>query len=316
MKFLISVIIPVYNGEGFIEKAILSAVEHSEVIEVITVNDGSTDNTDNVLKKLNKLQPKLKVYYHDRQHNKGRSASRNLGIKEATGNFIAFLDADDYYLSNRFVNDKIILEENLKIDGVYNAIGVHFYRKASKEEQDRLRLTTLSKKIEPKNLFKMLFEGKYGHFSIDGLTVKRTIFDSIGYFNESLEVGEDTEIIFRMALKCRLKSGILNSAVAIRGVHDVNIFNNKEVYKENRTKMYESILFWSSKNQISSDIIDELLKIIWLYRFKEKKGIIKDIFYWGHLFIYDPRILFSKFSVKYFPIVRLRQRLFPFLFKQ
>ncbi len=99
-------IIPAYNCDKFIDKAINSALKQPEVTEVILVNDGSTDNTLKIVETLQKTSKKIKIYHHKNEVNKGRSASRNLGIKNAKGNYIAFLDADDYYLNNRFFNDK------------------------------------------------------------------------------------------------------------------------------------------------------------------------------------------------------------------
>ena len=134
MLFTISIIIPAYNAERFIEKAILSALQQEDVFEVIVVNDGSIDATLSVIENLQKQHDKIKIYCHENGINKGRSATRNLGIQKATGNYIAFLDADDFYLENRFVNDKKVFNENENVDGVYNAIGVHFYREATEAE--------------------------------------------------------------------------------------------------------------------------------------------------------------------------------------
>ncbi len=111
MALSISVIIPAYNVESFIEKAIMSAIQQSEVNEVVVINDGSTDKTLQIIENLKNSNPKIKIFHHKNRSNQGRSASRNLGIKEATGNYIAFLDADDFYLSNRFSKDQIIFEE-------------------------------------------------------------------------------------------------------------------------------------------------------------------------------------------------------------
>lgn len=315
MEFRVSVIIPVFNAEQFIEKAIKSAVDQSQVSEVVIVDDGSTDNTESILKKLVAKYKKLKVYYHNDKSNKGRSASRNLGIRKAKENYIGFLDADDFYLPNRFLNDKKIFERNSKIDGIYNAIGVHFYRKATKEEEHRLQLTTITKKVGPDKLFMTLLKGNNGHFSIDGLTIKKGVFERIGYFVESLEVMEDTELFFRMSLKSHLISGILDKPLAMRGVHDANVFNTKEVYEKYRIKMYKSLLFWCSKNQIPLQVADEILSLIWLHKFKESSSLLINIKYWKHLFFNNHRLLYSILSVKYFPIIRLRKKLFPLLYK-
>ncbi|MBU2952156.1 glycosyltransferase family 2 protein [Tamlana agarivorans] len=313
--FEVSVIIPVYNAERFIEKAISSALEQSEVFEVIIINDGSTDATEEILTQILEQNSKVRVLYHDNKCNKGRSASRNLGIKKARGNYIAFLDADDYYLPNRFNNDKLIFENEEEVDGVYNAIGAHFYRSTSAKERKRLELCTMTEKVSPENLFMVLLKGGKGHFSIDGLTVKKMIFEKTGLFNEDLIVAEDTELIWKMTLKAKLYSGIIDYSVAIRGVHDNNVFYNDYLYKIYDMKMYESLLCWSSKNEVDLKYIDALLNRIWIIKFKQKKILINDIGYWWFLFFRSPRLMFSFLSVKYFPIVRQRQKLFPFLFK-
>ena len=187
MKFRVSVIIPVFNTEAYVEKAITSVLQQPEVVEVVVVNDGSTDNSLQIISKLQNEDARVKIYHHPNNLNKGRSASRNLGIKNAKENYIAFLDADDFYLKNRFKNDKHVFEKHGEIDGVYNAISAYFYRKSNYSEEEKLKLTMVSDTIEPNELFETLLYYKKGHFSIDGLTLKRSIFDKIGYFNEALK---------------------------------------------------------------------------------------------------------------------------------
>ena len=315
MEFSVSVIIPVYNCERFIEKAINSALQQIEVNEVIVVNDGSEDSTFSIVKKLQLSDSRIQIFHHENRENKGRSASRNLGIKNAKEDYIAFLDADDFYMKNRFVNDKNIFKYNNEVEGVYNAIGAQFYREATIEEKDRLKLFTITEKISPNNLFDNLLSGKKGHFSIDGLTVKKSIFNNIGYFNEALIVAEDTELIFKMSLKCILVGGQINKPVALRGVHDKNVFNSSALYDLYFIKMYEGLVSWSSSNSISLENIDKLLKWLWLLRYKTNINLFMHMYFWLYFIIINPRILFSKLSIKYFPLIRLRQKLFPFLYK-
>ena len=315
MQFSVSVIIPVFNTQNFIEKAVKSALQQPEVVEVIVVNDGSTDNSLKIIEVLQEEDKRVKIYHHKNSINKGRSASRNLGISNAKSNYIAFLDADDFYLENRFKNDKEIFKSDKEIDGVYNAIGVHFYRKFKSIEKEKLELTTLKKKVNPEDLFDILLSGREGHFSIDGLTVKKTVFNVVGDFNETLLVAEDTELIFKMALKCRLESGVINKPLAKRGVHENNVSNKEDLYEIYRVKMFESLLFWGCKTQVSLKTLEKYLDWIWLNRYKQKNSLIKDVFYWCWLTLNSSNILISYITVKYFPLVRLRKRIFPFLFK-
>ena len=312
MQFSISVIIPVYDGQRFIKKAILSVLQQPQVTEIIVVNDGSLDGTQVILDELQLQNSKIKVYHHKDKLNKGRSASRNLGIQKATGNYIAFLDADDYYLENRFVNDIKVFQENKDCDGIYNAVGSHFYREVTQEETTwhQLELNTTKKGIEPDFLFDALISGKYGFFQIDGLTVKKTIFDKTGLFNENLVVSEDSDLFWKMALKTKLVGGILDKPIAKRGIHDSNIFDREDLYEIYVIKMYESLIFWSSRNRVSLSKVDTLLKWIWLLKFKQKNSLINDCNYWNSLFFNNPKLLFTYLSIKYFPIIRLRKELF------
>lgn len=92
----ISVIIPVYNCGQFIEQSIHSIqIQTIEEIEIICVDDGSTDHSAEIIRNLQKKDGRIRLYS---QQNQGAGAARNLGMCHAQGEFIAFLDADDYYL--------------------------------------------------------------------------------------------------------------------------------------------------------------------------------------------------------------------------
>ena len=87
---LVSVIVPAYNAASFLPKAIASIDRQGyHPLEIIVVDDGSTDNTAEVVRSL----PSVSHYFH--QENKGPSAARNVALKHAKGEFIAFLDSDD-----------------------------------------------------------------------------------------------------------------------------------------------------------------------------------------------------------------------------
>lgn len=310
----LSVIIPVYNCERFIAKTIASVVIQPQVTEIVVVDDGSTDESLSILKQLQLQYPILQLYQHPNGMNKGRSATRNLALQRAKGDYIAFLDADDYYLENRFVNDFKIFETNPNCDGVYNAVGYHFYRELSALESSINHLYTVNQKVAPEDLFTILLYGRCGHFHINGLTIKKSVFEIIGLFNETLIVAEDTEIFWKMAIKFRLETGIIDSAVAVRGVHENNIFNNENLYEIYNIKMHEAIAIWCSKNQVSYAIIDDVLKWIWMLKYQQRNKLYEDVGSWTKFFFTHPQLLFTIYSIKYFPIIRYRQMLFPFLY--
>jgi len=92
MAFL-SIIVPVYNKENYLGSCIQSILSQSfEDFELILVNDGSTDGSGPKCDYYESIDPRIQVFH---QKNQGVSAARNLGINEASGNYIGFIDADD-----------------------------------------------------------------------------------------------------------------------------------------------------------------------------------------------------------------------------
>ena len=93
---LISVIMPCYNAQSFVEEAVHSVLEQLNVtVELIVVDDGSSDDSPYILQSLAEKYPQQVKYFT--QENQGPYPARNLGLKQAKGNYIAFLDADDYW---------------------------------------------------------------------------------------------------------------------------------------------------------------------------------------------------------------------------
>lgn len=116
---ILSIIIPVYNGENYIERCINSIIisghNHLNDWEIIIVNDGSTDSTPKICKKIEEQNPNV-VFIT--KTNKGVSSARNFGIEHAKGEYISFCDADDYVLYSYIDNllDILISSKNKKID--------------------------------------------------------------------------------------------------------------------------------------------------------------------------------------------------------
>ena len=96
----ISVVIPVYNVEKYLEQCLDSVIAQSfEDIEVICVNDGSTDSSLEILKRYANNDSRIKIIS---QKNKGAGAARNVGIENAAGEYVYFMDSDDYLNADAF----------------------------------------------------------------------------------------------------------------------------------------------------------------------------------------------------------------------
>lgn len=95
---LVSIIIPVYNRENFVERCVKSVLAQTlRQIEIVVVDDGSIDNTGNICDQMAQWDYRLKVIH---KQNGGPSSARNQGIRSATGKYIIFLDSDDYMMPN------------------------------------------------------------------------------------------------------------------------------------------------------------------------------------------------------------------------
>ncbi|RUO30015.1 glycosyl transferase [Aliidiomarina sedimenti] len=106
----VSIVTPVYNASATIERCVKSVTVSEEFeIEHIVVDDGSTDDTYDALIRLASAIPHLRII---RQNNAGAGAARNLAIEKATGKYIMFLDADDYWLENKLSSQIRFMEEH------------------------------------------------------------------------------------------------------------------------------------------------------------------------------------------------------------
>lgn len=103
MDLCFSIIIPIYNSEKFLSTCLDSILKQDmDSFEIICINDGSTDNSQIILEEYAKKSSRIKIL---QQENKGVSSARNAGIKQANGDYILFLDSDDYYYNNHILTD-------------------------------------------------------------------------------------------------------------------------------------------------------------------------------------------------------------------
>ncbi len=268
-QLLVSIIIPTYNRADLLPETLNSIIAQTYTNwECIVVDDGSTDNTANIVQQYAEKHSKIKLFSHPNHENRGAGASRNLGIINATGDFIAFLDADDFFLPNRFDAERELFK-NVTVDGVYNAIGVHYYSELARKNfmekfqtghEDNTYLTTVRKRTKPEKLFESLWNinGQHsGYFSLDGFTIRRTALQKLdALFNENLRLHQDTEFLNRVAYYCALYPGNTETAVALRGVHEENRITvaNPKKTANNSYKLYHAAYRWARVNNLPAHV--------------------------------------------------------------
>lgn len=191
---LISVVIPLYNKAAYVERSIRSALRQGEaVFEVVVVDDGSTDNSADIVESMQ--APKVRLI---RQSNSGVSSARNRGIKESRGEYICFLDADDVYLPG-FLDQILDLKKQFPQAHVYATSYTQVWPDGRRFNAG---LPACIDQTRPQLLEQLfLIFSRSSIFSISSSAcVKRTAFYEHGiFFPLGESVGEDQDVIYRLA---------------------------------------------------------------------------------------------------------------------
>lgn len=244
----VSVVIPVFNAVAFLEQAVLSAVCLASVGEVILIDDGSSDDSLEKCWELSDNFPKVNVYTHPGNQNKGAAVSRNLGISKASFPFVAFLDADDVYYPNRFGEDLKLLTGDQELKAVYANVEMieHFSGKQ--------KIIGMSKKPESVSILTYLLRG--GYFHTNSITVRKSFFEEVGNFNQDCWPHEDSEMWIRMAAKGKLTPISDMAPLASYVIHGNNL--SSVASNHSKRRMWETVyhsVFYSSIGLLNKGLI-------------------------------------------------------------
>lgn len=247
---LVSVIIPTYNRKHIIEGAIKSALNQTfKDYEIIVVDDGSTDGTKEFLESLH-----LPITIISKE-NGGVSSARNVGIHNAKGKYIAFLDSDDAWLPDKLKAQVEYLESRPNIPLVYTDEYIEVNREIL--SQTRFQRADVGSEIKDNFLLSGFVQKTPIHTS--AVMVQKSVLDEVGYFNETLKIHEDSELWNRISKK--YKFGYIDIPLAIfrykDGVeHLMKDFHSESSKEEGRKylKLYEEMH--------KGDMTDEIRKSI------------------------------------------------------
>ncbi len=221
MQPTISTIIPTYNNASFIAEAIASVQSQTyPVQEIIVIDDGSTDDTETVVKT---IQEKSSVPIHYiKKENGGPNSARNVGLAKATGEFVAFLDADDRWEPTKLVQQVAPLTKDTELGLVYGN-----YKIIDTTGTDCPDIPTVPLNREVRgHAFEKLLPGNLILGSASNVLIRKSVFDTIGVFDETLRVGEDWDMWLRITEKFPIEY-VDVVTVAIRR-HERNQTNNIE----------------------------------------------------------------------------------------
>lgn len=172
---LVSVIIPVYNGEIFLAEAVASVRQQDySSVEIIIVDDGSSDSTARLALELGD------DICYSYQENQGPAAARNRGLQLARGEMVAFLDVDDLWTADKLNRQIAYLQKNAEVKVVMGY----------------LQLMQLLHKAENQLTFS-LDRGPYQIFHLGCGLYRRAVFDIVGLFDPTLRYAEDADWFYR-----------------------------------------------------------------------------------------------------------------------
>ena len=189
----VSVVIPAYNAGAFIEDAITSVLrQETPADEIIVVNDGSTDRD---YADLGRRHPTVRVVH---QSNRGVSAARNVGCDAATGDNIAILDADDIWLPGKLREQMRHLHENPQIDAAF-CLGREWTPISGKHEP--LLPSPAHQMQSPPEVTRLYYSDFLCSDAVypSTMVVKRSVWKSLGGFDERMRYGEDRNFYLRLS---------------------------------------------------------------------------------------------------------------------
>jgi glycosyltransferase involved in cell wall biosynthesis len=207
---MVSVIITSYNYGRYIERALRSCLDQSiskNQFEIIVVNDCSTDNTVAIL---DNYQNDARIYHLEK--NVGLSAARNFGVRKAKGQYVVFLDADDYLHKETIQVQKLFLEEN----HAFNAVAIDYFL-VDDLENHRERIDSAEKPIAC------------------GIMFRKDLLIEIGLYDEKFKAREEEDLRIRFLERFNIYNIPLPLYRYRR--HDNNLTNNEEIMQHAKKQL-------------------------------------------------------------------------------
>ncbi|MFC9597775.1 glycosyltransferase family 2 protein [Peribacillus butanolivorans] len=245
---MFSIIIPVYNKENFIKRTLTSVLNQTfDDFEVIIVNDGSTDGSMKVVKEFN--DGRIRIISQD---NNGVSSARNLGIKHAKNNYIAFIDADDIW-------QPMFLESINKLIELYPDSGAYYtnYKVGIKREME-INLNTNAE-------YESLLINDYFEFATNSraicascVVIKKRVLVDVGGFCTSYRRGEDLYLWSKIALKYKIAYTTYVGAFYYRDVPN-SLSRMKFNVEESFSNIAEEFFMNNKKLAINEDSFREYM---------------------------------------------------------
>lgn len=220
-EFFVSVIIPVFNGADFLLPTVNHVLAQDyQPLEIIVVDDGSTDNTKEVAARLGE---RIRYFY---QPNSGPAAARNLGIQQAQGNIIAFLDVDDLWSYDKLQLQLAYLSDRPEVDIVQGRI---------------IKQIVAADAANPQNLQVVETSGSYQYINLGSAIYRRTVFDRVGLFDATMRYAEDVDWFLR-AWEQRVNKKVIDEVTLYYRLHAENMTKGKSLVELGFVRVFKKHL--------------------------------------------------------------------------
>ncbi len=238
-----SVVLTVYNKGKQIENTLKSVLKQTyQKYEIIIINDGSTDDSEQKIKAFKDSR----IRYFSQQ-NKGAAAARNAGIKKAKYNYIALLDADDYWFPHYLEEQKKSIEKFPEEKVFSTAKQKRIGEKTFPEEYSIAENTTFPKAV---NYFESSFQSSVLHSST--IVIHKEVFEKVGFYNPKYKSGQDTDLYVRIGLNYKV---VFSNRICVEYI----IFENslfRSIKKLDEKAGFEEYEKYENKNPALKKFLD------------------------------------------------------------
>lgn len=264
---LVSIIVPVYNVEPWLNKCIDSLISQSyKNTEILLINDGSTDRSGEISDEYSRTDSRIKVIHIS---NNGQSVARNNGLDISKGEYVLFIDSDDYLCDREIIEKFVNILNNSKCDFIYTSY-CRFNDGNENEITEILPINLTNKDIENKLgkniLADLIIQNSFHHAPYLKVCRRDFILNNSLYFREGY-YHEDAEWSFKVFYYAK-KIVIYNEAWYMRRMRDnstITSRDEKSICKKLCDRLIianELIKFFEKKN-VSNVIIDDLVRMYW-----------------------------------------------------
>lgn len=258
----LSIIIPVYQAEKYIEECLTSLLQQKmKQYEIICIDDGSSDHSGSIIRKMAACYPEIRYFY---QKNRGVSAARNYGLRVAAGDYIMFVDADDFLRKNRV---KTLLKKAERIQADILIFGGQADRIFSTPEWVKDAFFTRNRIYKQQSLKALFYESGSKPSVCNKLFSRRILAGQ--FFPEDVEVSEDLAFLFQVFPKAEnvvfcsedvYRYRISNETSAMHRIDGKNV-----IYFENHMRTLECIVqHWKQIGILEKEKAD--LRV-WMFSF-------------------------------------------------